>query len=110
MNKGNILGHIPAELPNELVQVLTRNDSVCIERIVSRGHVSAPGFWYDQNAAEWVMVVSGAARIEFDDGSSFDLWPGDWIDIPAHCRHRVAWTDPESDTVWLAVHYAGDSQ
>ena len=110
MNQGNILSQIPVELPDELVQVLMQNQSVRIERIVSRGHASAPDFWYDQSAAEWVMVVSGAARIEFDDGTSHDLRPGDWIDIPAHCRHRVAWTDPANDTVWMAVHYSGGSQ
>jgi cupin 2 domain-containing protein len=30
---------------------------------------------------------------------------GDYVEIPAHTRHRVEWTDPDEDTVWLAVYY-----
>lgn len=32
------------------------------------------------------------------------MHPGDWAVLPAHCRHRVAWTAPDRETVWLAVH------
>jgi hypothetical protein len=28
---------------------------------------------------------------------------GDWIDLARGVRHRVAWTDPARDTIWLAV-------
>jgi len=27
------------------------------------------------------------------------------VDLPAKCRHRVDWTDPDEPTVWLAVFY-----
>ena len=77
-----------------------------IERIVSRGHASPPDFWYDQDWHEFVLLMSGRARLELADGAPVvELEPGDWLDIKAHVRHRVDWTDPEQDTVWLAVHY-----
>lgn len=93
---------VPAELPAELVTVLASSPAVRVERIVSRGHVTPPGEWYDQDEDEFVLVVSGAARLEFEE---FDLGlrAGDWVDLPAHVRHRVAWTAPDEDTIWLAV-------
>jgi cupin 2 domain-containing protein len=30
--------------------------------------------------------------------------PGDWVEIPAHVRHRVESTQADPPTVWLAVH------
>jgi len=90
----------------ESIEELQREGDVRIERIVSRGHVSPPDFWYDQSEHEWVIVVSGSARLQFDDDSDqVELGPGDYVHIPAHVRHRVAWTDPDQDTVWLAVFY-----
>jgi len=95
----------PAE---EEVQVLAEDRGVRIERIVSRGHASPPDVWYDQAEHEWVMVLSGQARLEIvEDGTTriLEMAPGDHILLPAHRRHRVAWTDPEQETVWLAVFY-----
>ena len=71
----------------------------------STGHASPEGFWYDQPQREFVLVVRGRARLEFDDGETPSLESGGWVDIPAHRRHRVASTDSEEPTVWLAVHY-----
>jgi GNAT superfamily N-acetyltransferase len=102
---GNLAGGVPAQLPAELVTVLA-DGAARIERIVSRGHGSPPGFWYDQDEAEWVAVIAGAARLEIEDGEgvrTVALGPGDWIDLPRRCRHRVAWTTPDADTIWLAV-------
>jgi cupin 2 domain-containing protein len=107
---GNILRDIPAALPEELVEVLATSAHVRIERIVSRGQTSPDSFWYDQEWHEFVLLVSGRARLAFDDGRPpIDLEAGDWLVIAAHERHRVAWTDPEQDTIWLAVHYQGTS-
>ncbi len=79
-------------------------DNVRVERIVSRGHSSPPGFWYDQTDNEWVILLSGSARLLFQgERDPISLGPGDYLDIPAHKRHRVEWTDPDQDTVWLAV-------
>ena len=101
----NLLANLPDELPDERFETLVETGAVRIERIVSRGHASPAVGWYDQDRAEWVLLVRGAARLAFDDGREVELGPGDWLEIPAHRKHRVAWTDPDTETVWLAVHY-----
>ena len=73
-------------------------------RIASLGQADPEGRWYDQAEAEFVLLLAGAARLGFADGTERDLAPGDWAVIPARCRHRVAWTDPARETLWLAVH------
>ncbi|WP_135467935.1 cupin domain-containing protein [Crenalkalicoccus roseus] len=75
-----------------------------VERILSRAHADPPGRWYDQAADEFVLLLAGRARLGFADGTERALAPGDWVVIPARCRHRVAWTDPQAETLWLAVH------
>ena len=104
MRTGSLLTSIPSELHEESVSTLVDRGGARIERIVSRGHASPPDFWYDQDGAEWVTVVQGRARVEFADHGVVELGPGDWLDIAAHERHRVAWTQPGIDTIWLAVH------
>ena len=104
----NIYKKIPFGRLEEWVDVLiSKGDGgIRIERIVSRGHVSPPGFWYDQDRDEFVVLLKGSAGLRFKDSEdTVVLQPGDWIDIPAHQNHRVEWTDPDHDTVWLAVHY-----
>ena len=95
---------MPTSLPEELFTTLLQAPGIRIERIVSHGHQSPDGFWYDQPTNEWVLVLQGAARIEFEDGM-LEMRPGDYVDIPAHRKHRVAWTTPDEPTIWLAVHY-----
>lgn len=105
MKLSNLFDAIPRHLPQELMQDLVRTPHVTIERIVSRGHCSAERFWYDQGWDEWVLLVSGHARLAFEDPPrEIELKPGDHLLIPAHTRHRVAWTAGRTDTVWLAVH------
>lgn len=101
----NLLSDLPPSLPEELFNTLARSETVHIERIVSRGHTTATGQWYDQERNEFVLLMQGAARLEFADGREMSLAPGDWLDIRAHDKHRVAWTDPGQDTIWLTVHY-----
>ena len=97
---------IPSELQGELTDVLARGANVRVERIVSRGDASPPGFWYDQEETEWVVVVKGRARLRFEaQESALELGPGDHATIPPHTRHRVEWTAPEEDTVWIAVFF-----
>ncbi len=100
----NLFDNLPISIPNELVEVLTVNQHVRIERIVSHGHVSPEGFWYDQNDNEWVIVLQGAARLRFED-SILEMKSGDFVNIPAHKQHRVEWTTPDEPTIWLAVFY-----
>jgi cupin 2 domain-containing protein len=107
MEVRNLFSGIPPLLTEEAVDTLAASPGLRIERIVSRGHASAPGFWYDQDHNEWVLVVQGRARILFADRPDpVELGPGDHLLIGAHVRHRVAWTAPDQETVWLAVHFA----
>lgn len=109
MNIGNLFAAIPTELSDEFTETLASGQNITVERIISRGHRSPDGFWYDQDRAEWVMVVTGGAQIEFKDGTVRDMGPGDWVTIAPHEKHRVAWTKPNCDTVWLAVFYSEDT-
>ena len=102
----NLFDDIPAQLPEELIEELARSDDVRIERIVSRGHASPEGFWYDQPLNELVVLLSGSARLALqDEPGEIELAPGDYLLIPAHRRHRVVSTAPDGETIWLAVHY-----
>jgi cupin 2 domain-containing protein len=102
---GNIFSPAPVKAADEDVTVLLATESVRIERIVSHGHASPEGFWYDQEEAEWVIVLKGSAELLFEhEGAPRLLWPGDYVHIPAHARHRVTATDPHKPTIWLAVH------
>ncbi len=102
----NLFADLPTPLLDELYTTLLNADNVRIERIVSHGHASPEGFWYDQEQHEWVIVLKGAARLEFEDGL-VEMKPGDFVNIPAHKKHRVEWTRADEPTVWLAVHYGG---
>ena len=101
----NVFQNIPSELPDEVCETLLDATHVRVERIVSRGHCSPAGFWYDQDENEWVALLKGSARLAIEGEEDIEMTPGDAIEIPAHKRHRVAWTDPDEDTIWLAVHY-----
>ena len=98
----NLLSNIPTNLSEELTTVLQEGTQIRIERIVSTGHRSPDGYWYDQPEDEWVVVLQGAARLEFVD-RMVEMSPGDYINIPARQKHRVAWTTPDGPTIWLAV-------
>ncbi len=96
----------PLKLTDELVDLLVTDEAVRIERIVSSGQSSPDGFWYDNDQAEWVVVLKGEAKLQFEgDEAAMHMEPGDHVNIPAHRRHRVAWTSPTEPTVWLAVYY-----
>ena len=100
----NLFTDLPSQLTDEIFTTLLEAANVRIERIVSHGHASPEGFWYDQYQHEWVVILKGAARLRFEDGI-VEMKPADFINIPAHKRHRVEWTKPEEPTIWLAVHY-----
>ncbi len=102
----NLFTNLAGHLPEELFATLLQAPGVRVERIISHGHQSADGFWYDEPTSEWVTVLKGAAKIQFED-HTIEMGPGDYLEIPAHTRHRVAWTTPNEPTVWLAVHYEG---
>jgi cupin 2 domain-containing protein len=101
----NLFDLIPQPVKDEFVEAFIDKKNVRVERIVSHGHTSPPDFWYDQDENEWVVVVAGGARLRFDDGDEVALGRGDHVIIPAHRKHRVEWTAPGEDTVWVAVFY-----
>lgn len=102
-------GNLYAGLPppggaEEVITLLCSHAGMRVERIVSTGQASPPGFWYDQAEHEWVVLLKGAARLAIAGESAPRLLaPGDFVHLPAHCRHRVEWTDPSQVSVWLAV-------
>jgi cupin 2 domain-containing protein len=105
MMPSNLFTSIPAHLRSELAEVVLQSPNIRIERIVSQGHASPEGFWYDLADDEWVLLVQGAARLRFDNGF-VEMSEGDYLHIPAHQRHRVEWTDPDQQTIWIAVYYS----
>jgi cupin 2 domain-containing protein len=103
----NILANLPPALAAEAFETIAGSDSVRIERIVSNGQATPEGQWYEQQQDEWVLVLAGSAGLLFDgEKQSRRLRTGDYTLIPAGCRHRVTWTDPDDTTVWLAIHFA----
>lgn len=105
----NIYSDIPDQMPEELTETLLLASSVRIERIVSDGHASDVGFWYDQDEHEWVLVIQGEASIEFDTGGAINMTKGDYVLIPAHQKHRVKSTSNTEKTIWLAVFYNNEN-
>jgi len=105
---GNLGRGLPAgPLAAELAETLCRGEGLRIERIVSTGQATPEGEWYDQEGDEWVLLVAGAARLLIaGEAEERELRPGDWLLLPAHCRHRVIWTESDPPTVWLAIHFA----
>ncbi|MDR3439788.1 cupin domain-containing protein [Telmatospirillum sp.] len=105
---GNLLADIPVRSKDEVVTTLLSRAEGRIERIVSTGQVSPADFWYDQAWAEWVIVMSGGATLQFADTDElYRMGRGDYAFIAPHRLHRVAWTDPNVPTVWLAIHFGG---
>lgn len=100
----NLFAELPAAAEAEQFLELLSRPGLRIERIVSTGQASPPGFWYDQAGGEWVLVLQGEARLAFEDEPELRiLGAGDFIDIAPHRRHRVEST--LAPTIWLAVHY-----
>lgn len=110
----NLFAGLPSapqtQLPEEIVEVLAEGTQIRIERIVSTGQASPAGFWYDQEEHEWVVLLSGEAGLWIaGEDQPRVMRPGDYLNIPAHQKHRVEWTDAESPTLWLAVFYPDPS-
>ncbi len=102
----NIFGEIPDDLPGEVIQEIIASGNTRIERIISKGHSSPEEFWYDQEENEWVILLCGKAKLKFNDRNPpIELNEGDYLNIPSHMKHRVEWTDPANETIWLAVFY-----
>jgi len=101
----NIFNNIPSKLSHEAISELISNDTLKIERIISKGHVSPEHGWYEQAQNEWLILLQGAATLTFGDNRELRLKSGDYLNIPAKQKHKVSWTDPDIETIWLTVHY-----
>jgi cupin 2 domain-containing protein len=106
ISHGHFLQDAASGLPDEIVEVMLSGRDVRIERIVSHGQASPPGYWYDQDEHEWVMLLEGEAALRFEgDQPLLRMTPGMHVHIPAHARHRVESTAPDRRSIWLAVFY-----
>ena len=101
----NLLDQIPQQLPQELFTELLKSDNIRIERIVSNGHISPGNGWYDQTENEWVMLLEGAAVIEYDTGELHNLMQLDFLLIPRNQKHKVVETSKKGRTLWLAIFF-----
>ena len=102
----NLFDDVPGGLSEEQFIELVATPHARIERIVSNGQASPRGSWYDQDEAEWVLLLRGEAGLQFEDETAPRvLKPGDHVLIAAHRRHRVAHTAPGEPTIWLAVFF-----
>jgi len=106
MHSGNIFSDVQKQTSGEVLETILQAQQFNIERIISHDHATAEGEWYDQGKSEWVLVLKGTACLLFEGSDeTVTMKTGDYINIPAHQKHRVEWTDPEEETIWLAVHY-----
>ena len=102
----NILSDIHKKHREEILEEIVSSGNVKVERIVSRGHETPEGRWYDQDRNEFVVVLNGEAELLFEEGNQrIKMIKGDYIVIPAHVKHRVERTHPRRNTIWLAVYY-----
>jgi len=101
----NIFNQIPKDLKDELFEDIVKTENLKVERIVSYGHTSPKSGWYEQDTNEWVIVLKGEAILSFEDSEATKLNAGDYINIPAFKKHKVSWTLPNTETIWLAIHY-----
>ena len=105
IDTGNLFDATPETIDQEILTDLVQSKNVAIKRIVSKGQVSPESGWYEQDDNEWVVVLKGEAKVTFENGNVFHMRAGNYINIPAHAKHRVSWTSPDTETLWLAVHY-----
>lgn len=106
MEVHNLFAGLPPQQTEELFETLFQREGLKVERIISHGQTTPPGEWYDQAWDEWVILLSGSATLRFDNDELHRLSAGDYLLIPAHCRHRVEHTDEKVKSVWLALHLA----
>jgi cupin 2 domain-containing protein len=105
IDKKNIFEHANTYLDKELIENIVNSAVIRIEKIVSKGHVSPDGFWFDQDENEFVILLQGEAALEFEDNNIVYLKKSDYIVIEKHKKHRIIYTSKNTLTVWLAVFY-----
>lgn len=101
----NIFMNLPNDLKEECFEEIIGSKNISIERIVSKGHASPEEGWHDQERDEWVLLLKGQARLLYSSGEELEMNAGDYVSIPSHKKHKVLWTDPTVESIWLAIHY-----
>ncbi len=102
---GTLLAGLPDATAGERITPLLATPGARIEQIISAGQASPDGFWYDQDQAEFVLLLAGTAGLRIEGETEVrELRAGDYMLLPAHCRHRVERTSAAPPAVWLAVH------
>jgi cupin 2 domain-containing protein len=101
----NIFHSIPENLNAEVFEDILKLPGLRIERIISNGQSTPDDAWYDQDEAEWVILLEGGAILEFENDECVTLKKGDYLNIAAHRKHKVKWTDPNQISIWLAIFY-----
>ncbi len=106
MKVRNVFQAIPEALADEHFETILRTETFRLERIVSKGHATPAGEWYDQTWSEWVLLLQGGAGLAIAGRPDLIiLKPGDYFCLPARLKHRVEWTLKAPETIWLALHY-----
>lgn len=103
MRAKNLLELPPGLPPEEWLETLLERKGIRVERIISTGQSSPVGFWYDQTEDEWLVLLSGTAVLQWENGDRTELVTGDSLLIPAGKKHRVDSTSTEPACVWLAI-------
>ena len=110
MDIKNIFSGIKNQSPEEIFETIIKTNQFKIERIISSGQSTDKEKWYDQDIDEWVILLKGSAGLLFESNNEeIIMKPGDYVNIPAHQKHRVEWTDANEETIWMAVHYQNES-
>ena len=105
MKTSNIFTNIPKQMNGEIFENIISKDSIKIQKIISKGDTTPKNKWYDQEDDEWVIIMQGEAILSFENQKDIKLKTGEYINIPAHTKHRVSWTIETQETIWLAIHY-----
>ncbi len=110
MDIKNIFSSINNQSPKEIFETIIKTNQLKIERIISSGQSTDKGKWYDQDVDEWVILLKGSAGLLFESNNKeIIMKPGDYVNIPAHRKHRVEWTVADEETIWLAVRYRNET-
>ncbi|MCX6157127.1 MAG: cupin domain-containing protein [Ignavibacteriae bacterium] len=103
----NFFNSINLKSNKEKFTELIKGRSFTAEKIVSNGFKSPDNKWMSEVNDEWVMLLKGSAKLEFEFevGDVINLKAGDYLLIPAKTKHRVIYTSKKPFCYWLAIHF-----
>ena len=120
MEKINIFDLKDLSERKEVVKILTENENVKIEKIISTGQVTD---WQESDKNEFVILVQGNAEIEYYENKNFktneniiknqkntndmklQLGKGDTVLIRKGERHRVSYTSKNPCCIWICIFF-----